>query len=284
MRNIGGIAGVLMLSILVGTGALSQTGEPPNDAPISSRSPAPAPIQSEMPLVDGGVDQRDAGASDDIATSSDTGGGASSEPTPELAIRDDERPPVEEKKEAIHWRHDPTLRRRPGSYIGGVIGYAMGHAWYTTTQKDLTLDYHIGPSHLQATSVRVGDAFFDWLSVGSQVSFLTMPILPRPEKEDPQMGAFGLYLDTTFYPWRGLGLRPSLGMGFSFAQAGTKSFELGFGGPANLAFSVSYEFRVLRLLTIGPMVQVSWITSEDYDAFFLFIGLEMLKWFQTAMR
>ena len=54
------------------------------------------------------------------------------------------------------------------------------------------------------------------------------------------------------------------------------------GGPANLAFAISYEIRVLRLLTVGPVVQVSWISGDDYDSFFLLFGVEILKWFKTA--
>ena len=270
-RNAGVFYGFLVLSIFAGTVAFSQSPPAPEES-----TPNFEPGDS-----DGGVERPpDAGVEDNSTDAIRQEPAANA--LPARVIRDDERPEKKSAPAKVDWRHDPSLRRRPGSYIGGVLGYAMGHAWYTTTKKDLVSDFEIGPVHLQAMAVRVGDAFYDWLSVGFQVSILNMPFGVKTSSEDPKLGGFGLYLDTTFYPWRGLGLRPSVGLGFSFAQDGPEAFQLGFGGPANLAFALSYEFRITRLFTMGPTVQVSWISGEDYDAFFLLIGLEILKWFKTA--
>ena len=99
---------------------------------------------------------------------------------------------------------------------------------------------------------------------------------------DRGMSGFALFVDPTFYPWKGLGLRPSVGLGFSFAQAGKGSHEFGFGGPGALAFALTYEFRVSRLFVMGPIAQICWTVGDDYDAMFFSFGLQMLKWFMTA--
>lgn len=266
--------GFLVLSMFVATVSLSQNIDSSDSRQVSSEVDHTETDGGIRPQTDGGAPSAD---DTDSARSE-----PATEPHPSQIIRDDERPNSarESAEQEVDWRHDSTLRRRPGSYLGGVLGYAMGRAWYTTTQQDLVSHFEIGPLHLMATSVRVGDAFFDWLSVGFQVTLI--PAGGSQKRADQVLRGFGLYLDTTFYPWRGLGLRPSVGLGFSFAQDGTEAFQLGFGGPASLAFTLSYEFRVTRLLTMGPAVQVSWISGEDYDALFLFIGLEILKWFKTA--
>jgi hypothetical protein len=179
------------------------------------------------------------------------------------------------------WRRDKSIPRRPGSYLGGGIGYSMVNSWYTVKQKDLKVDYDIGPVHGYMSFIRVGDAFFEWLAVGFQVDLIGATLAGT---DKPGASAFGLYVDTTFYPWRGLGLRPCIGVGFGYAQAGKETYELGFGGPLTLSFAASYEFRVSRGFTMGPMIQVSWVKGEDFDAVFFNVGLEFLKWFKTATR
>jgi hypothetical protein len=177
------------------------------------------------------------------------------------------------------WRRDKSVPRRPGSYLGGGIGYSMVNSWYTVEQKDLKVDYDIGPVHGYMFFLRVGDALFEWLSVGFQIDMIGAALAGVDE---PGASAFGLYVDTTFYPWRGLGLRPSVGVGFGYAQAGKETYELGYGGPLTLAFAASYEFRVSRGFTMGPMFQVSWVKGENFDAVFFNVGLEFIKWFKTA--
>lgn len=182
-----------------------------------------------------------------------------------------------EKKKA--WRRDPSVPRRPGSYLGGGFGYSMVNARYTVSEKDLVEDYNVGPAHGTVSFIRVGDAFFEWFAAGFQIDIISATFAG---KDSEGGAAFGLYVDTTFYPWRGLGLRPCVGVGFGYAQAGKESYELGFGGPLTLSFAATYEFRVLRSFTMGPVVQISWIKGEDFDAVFFNVGLELLKWFRTA--
>ena len=186
-----------------------------------------------------------------------------------------------EKKKADRraWRKDKTLRRRPGSYLGGGLAYSMANAWYTVKLRDLVEDYDIGPMHGSLMAVRVGDAFFDWLAAGFQIDMLNAALAGADE---PGATCFALYVDVTFYPWRGFGLRPSVGVGFGYAQAGKETYELGFGGPLTLAFTASYEFRVSRFFTMGPFVQVAWVKGEDFDSLFFNVGIELLKWFRTA--
>lgn len=177
------------------------------------------------------------------------------------------------------WRLDSTVPRRPGSYIGGGMGYTMANAWYTVTQQDLVESYDIGPSHGYMSFIRVGDALYEWLAAGFQIDILSAALSGA---DADGATCFGLYVDVTFYPWRGLGLRPSLGVGFSYAQAGKETYEMGIGGPLTLSFAASYEFRVSKGFTMGPMVQVSWVRGEDFDALFFNVGLELIKWFKSA--
>lgn len=177
------------------------------------------------------------------------------------------------------WRRDPSVLRRPGSYIGGGMGYTMANAWYTVKQKDLVESYDIGPAHGYMSFIRVGDALYEWLAAGFQIDILSAALSGA---DADGATCFGLYVDVTFYPWRGLGLRPSLGVGFSYAQAGKETYEMGLGGPLTLAFAASYEFRVSKGFTMGPMIQVSWVRGEDFDALFFNVGLELIKWFKSA--
>ena len=73
-----------------------------------------------------------------------------------------------------------------------------------------------------------------------------------------------------------------MGLGFSYAMAGTRMHEFGFGGPAALAFAMAYEIRVSRLFSIAPVAQVTWIAGENLDSAFFSFGLQFLKWFMTA--
>ncbi len=197
------------------------------------------------------------------------------------AVLDTEQP--EERpappKDRRAWRRDPSVLRHPGSYLGGGMGYLMSFSWFTNEQRDFSTDYEIGPVHGTNMNLRAGDAFFEWLAVGFQVTINNGAI---DQSADEKTSGFGLYLDTTLYPWRGFGIRPSVGLGFGYSQAGTESYKLGFGGPLSLSISMSYEARITRLFTIGPMVQLSWIRGDEYDVLYLTIGIEFLKWFQTA--
>lgn len=173
-----------------------------------------------------------------------------------------------------HWRCDPTVLRHPGSYVGGTIAYLQARTWVDETEDHAKLEY--GPIHSMLSTVRVGDALAEWFAIGFQLEI--MQNLSQDKSEN--VGAMTLYLDTTFYPWEGLGLRPSAGLGIAFAM-GEKEFDFGFGGPGSLAFSVLYEFRILRLFTIAPVAQVFWIGSDGFDGLFVAFGVELLKWFDS---
>ncbi len=204
------------------------------------------------------------------------------EPDAQPAVKSQTQSEVESEAEQskLAWRKDPQVLRRPGSYLGGGLAYSMSNAWYTVKLRDFVQDYDMGPVHGYMTFVRVGDAFREWIAVGFQLDLIAATLAGQ---DSPGASAFGLYVDATFYPWRGLGLRPSVGVGFGYAQAGKETHELGFGGPLSLSFSASYEFRVSRRgLTMGPMIQVSWVKGEDFDAVFFNVALEILKWFRTA--
>jgi hypothetical protein len=161
--------------------------------------------------------------------------------------------------------------RHPGSYIGGGVGYAQGRAWIPE-KKDEHGDLALGPVHTWQIHFRVGDALAEWFALGFQVSAANI-VARRTEG----VTAFNLFLDTSIYPIAGLGIRPSFGLGFSYARGKTDT-EFGYGGPGSLSLAVLYEFRILRLLVVAPVVQAYWITSKTYDGLFLFFGLELLKW------
>ena len=95
------------------------------------------------------------------------------------------------------------------------------------------------------------------------------------------VAAFGLLLDTTFYPWRGLGIRPSVGLGFAYVYSNSSSSE-GFGWPADVSLTITYEIRITRNFVIAPFVQTYWITGKDFDGLFYCFGIEFLRWFKTA--
>ena len=177
------------------------------------------------------------------------------------------------EKKTTDWRNNSELKRRPGSYLGGTLAYVQSRAWAEETDDHGDLSF--GPLHTWGLAFRVGDAFADWFAVGFQV-FLT-----NRRSEDESIGAFELMLDASFYPYAGLGIRPSVGIGLGFAS-GKNDWEFGGGGPACLALAVLYEFRVTRFFSIAPVVNVSWITGENFDGLFLFIGIEFTKWFKTA--
>ncbi len=165
----------------------------------------------------------------------------------------------------------------PQSYLAGGTGYSMMHAWLEENEDHAALAY--GPVHGWQATIRVGDAFAKWFSLGFQISLAQA----RSRKRDIRIGAFGLLLDTTFYPVEGLSLRPAVGLGFGYAQ-GNEDYKFGFGGPTMLSMSVGYELRVTERFYISPVAQVYWITKndEDYDAVMFFLGVDFIKWFESA--
>ncbi len=169
----------------------------------------------------------------------------------------------------LHWRKDPTIRRRPASYVGGSINYIQARTWIDENEDHKKLNY--GPLHFVATTIRVGDAFSDKFAMGFQVQSVNI------KADEVQVSAFALLLDLSFYPWKGLGVRPSAGFGFGFAQ-GKNKWEFGFGGPGTLAFSLLYEFRLTRKLTLAPVVTTTWITGDGFDSLFALAGIELLFW------
>jgi hypothetical protein len=180
------------------------------------------------------------------------------------------------------WRDDPSVLRHPGSYIGGGGGAVHSYAWlpaqkgtenasFASQHDAITFD----PLWGWQAFVRVGDAFMEWLAVGFQVD------ITSSSQGNETIAAFALMLDVSFYPWEGLGIRPSIGLGFGYAQ-GAQSWEFGGGGPATLSLAVLYEFRMMRLFVIAPVVQAYWITGKEYDAVEIFMGIELIKWFATA--
>jgi hypothetical protein len=173
----------------------------------------------------------------------------------------------------VPWRRDPTVQRRPGSYLGGALGYTMSRVWIPANESHD--DLALGPLHSWGLNFRVGDAFAEWFALGFQIQ------ITSARSGATQSSAFELLLDATFYPWRGLGIRPSVGIGFGYAR-GEHEWESGGGGPGCLSMSLLYEIRVTRLFTIAPVVQASWITGDKFDGMIFFAGLEFLKWFRTA--
>lgn len=202
-------------------------------------------------------------------------------PTEATTTDDDEETAETDPVEpTLHWRNDPSLKRRPGSYIGVAMGYTMGFSQFTYESRDFSQSYELGPIHGSDMVIRVGDAFFDWLAVGFQVNIVQGTM---GAADEPKTAAFGLYLDTTLYPWtKGFGIRPSVGLGFGYTQAGPESYKLGFGGPLSLSVSLTYEGRLTRLITLGPVIQVAWTHGEQYDSTYVIFGIEFMKWFLTA--
>lgn len=187
---------------------------------------------------------------------------------------DEKKEPVESEKK-LHWRADPATLRHPGSYIGFGGGWAQHRIWFTPQQEEFDDELEMGPFNAWQSIFRVGDAFFEWLAVGFQINMTY-----GWHGDNQIMGGFGLLLDVTFYPWRGLGIRPSVGLGFSYAS-GEKDFEFGFGGPGDFSLAITYEFRLTRLFAVAPVAQTYVITGEDYTAFSFCFGLEFVKWFDT---
>jgi hypothetical protein len=191
---------------------------------------------------------------------------------PDAEPRSDEDGQPEPQTED-NWRDDPSVRRHPGSYLGGGIGYVQSRAWLPSNEEHGDLAF--GPLHTWGQYFRVGDAFFEWFAVGFQIN------VTSTTQDGISVGAFSLLLDTTLYPWQGLGIRPSVGLGLGFAQ-GKKDWEFGGGGPGALSLALFYEIRILRLLVVSPVAQVYWVTGEEFDGLFLLFGIEVTKWFDTA--
>jgi len=188
---------------------------------------------------------------------------------------------LEDKKKKSNWRKDPSVKRHPGSYIGGGLSYMMADVWYTVKVDDFESKYSFVPIHGISGVLRVGDAFKEWLAIGFQIMILNA----QNSSRNRSTASFGLLLDTSFYPWRGLGIRPSVGFGFGFAQAGKESYQLGFGGPACLSFALSYEIRITRLFMLVPTVAISWIgNGNDFNIMTFTAGIDMLKWFITDLK
>lgn len=169
----------------------------------------------------------------------------------------------------VHWRDDVSVRRRPASYVGGALNYAQLRTWLSANDDHKALAF--GPIHTFATVFRVGDALTDKFCLGFQIQWL------NGKDNKKQISAFALLLDMTFYPYKGLGIRPSAGFGFGFAQ-GENKWEFGFGGPGTLSFSLLYEFRLTKKLTLAPVAQTTWLTGDEYEGFFTLFGVEMLFW------
>lgn len=196
-------------------------------------------------------------------------------PAPEAeaaAAEDRTREPAEDS-ENVDWRHDPSVERRPGSYLGGGIDYTQVHVFVEENEDHDALEF--SPLHTWGINFRVGDAFTDWFAIGFQM------LLSTVNKDGIQSSMFSLMLDASFYPWKGLGIRPAAGIGMGFVQ-GENDWEMGTGGPGCVSLALLYEIRVTRFFSIAPMAQAVWIVSDGYDGVYLFIGLEFTKWFRTA--
>ncbi len=190
----------------------------------------------------------------------------------------DAKEQTDAKKETelkLHWRDDPKTLRHPGSYIGFGAGYTNVHTWFTPQEEEFAEEMSLGPFHSWQAFFRVGDAFKEWFAIGFQINMTY-----GKDGESGATGGFTLLLDTTFYPWRGLGIRPSVGLGFSYAQ-GKEEYEFGYGGPGCLSLAITYEFRISRLFAIAPVAQVFWIAGEDFNGLYLSGGIEFVKWFDT---
>jgi hypothetical protein len=189
------------------------------------------------------------------------------------AATDEPSPEATAEAGGAGWRSDPSVLRHPGSYIGGAVGYANLRAWVPENADHD--DLSIGPLNTWMIAFRVGDAFAEWFAVGFRID------ISNNTRGEDTIGLFDLMLDLSFYPWEGLGIRPSVGLGLGFAS-GKEEWEFGGGGPGAAALAVLYEIRVTRLFVLAPVVQVVWVGGEEFDAFAIFAGIEILKWFATA--
>lgn len=174
--------------------------------------------------------------------------------------------------DSLHWRDDTEVKRHPGSYIGGSSGYSLAWAWLEANKEHGDLEF--GPMGSWFASLRVGDAFFEWLALGFQVG------ITNASEGKKRVGAFNLLLDASLYPVGGLGIRPAVGLGLGFAT-GNEEWEFGGGGPGCLSLAVLYEFRITQLFVIAPVAQGFWITGQGFDGLFVFLGIELIKWFET---
>jgi hypothetical protein len=213
-----------------------------------------------------------AAEAEDLASAPEAEAAESKVDEPEVAAEAGEDGATETTEPELHWRDDPNTKRHPGSYIGGGAGYAQVRAWVEANKDHGDLEF--GPFHTWYSSIRVGDAFAEWFALGFQVE------ITNAESGKEQLGAFNLLLDASFYPVGGLGIRPAVGLGLGFA-AGKEDWEFGGGGPGCVSLSLLYEFRVVKLFAIAPVVQSFWITGQGFDGLFLFFGLEFIKWFET---
>ncbi len=184
-------------------------------------------------------------------------------------------PAAAEGKTKTDWRRDPTVKRRPSSYLGGSLNYLQLWTWLDATDDHQRLAF--GPLHSAANLFRVGDALNEHFCLGFQVQILSA------RREKTQLSAFAILLDATVYPWKGLGIRPSAGFGFGFAQ-GKNQWEFGFGGPGTLAMAFLYEFRVTRHLTLAPIIQGTWMAAEGYNGLFVMAGVEVTAWFSDRSK
>ena len=266
------VSALLLAASLVSLGVFA--GDVAGEEPVNTVPDDETVETTTGPGPDAGLAEMDAGvaATDQTTSSREVVSGVKDSESPPGGAR----PPETDKRS---WRHDPSLRRRPGSYLGGSLGYAMAFSWFTYEQREFKRSYEIGPVHGLAGAIRAGDAFFDWLAVGFQVDITAGTFGEATKKKT---AGFGLYLDTTLYPIKGFGVRPSVGLGFAYSQAGKESYKFAFGGPLSLSVSLTYEARLTRWWTLGPVVQLSWITGDQYDVMYITFGLELLKWFRTA--
>ncbi len=253
--------------------------EPSEEGDLAGETPALATDTSEQPADEVKVSKDGETVPPEEApgeaAEDDTGASAEAEAEGETSETDadGEAAEADAAEEKLHWRKDPSLKRRPGSYLGGGFNYVNANVWVEETEDHD--DLRFGPMHSWGINFRVGDAFTDWFALGFQI------LLSSARADHNQVSMFGLLFDISFYPWKGLGIRPAVGIGMGFAQ-GENKWDMGGGGPGCLSLAVLYEIRVGRLFSIAPMVQTTWIVSDGYDQINIFIGLEFMKWFRTA--
>ncbi len=178
---------------------------------------------------------------------------------------------ISQKNRHKNWRKDSSIKRRPASYIGGSLNYQQMYAWMDANDDHKKLSF--GPIHGFAPTFRVGDALTEYFCLGFQVQFL------MGSTTQEKISSFTVLLDTSFYPLKGLGIRPSAGFGFSFAQ-GKNKWEFGNGGPGTLALALLYEFRVSKTITLAPIIQSTFIASNEYKSLAILFGVELTAWFK----